>query len=80
MFFVAVFGVEEKDKYIGTYSNAVCPACRGTTRYEVRKSYRYLHVFFIPTVRWNARYYVRTSCCGGIFKLDPAVGKIKNPR
>lgn len=81
MFFVAVFGVKDKEKHIGTYNLAICPACEGLTRYEVRKSYRYLHLFFIPTIRWNVKYFVGTVCCGSLFELDPVVGKKfeKNP-
>ena len=75
MFFIAVLGVEDKDKHIGTYNNAICPSCGGLTRYEVQKVYRQLHIFIIPTIKWNTRYYVRTPCCGSLFELDPVVGK-----
>ncbi|MGI5935703.1 MAG: zinc ribbon domain-containing protein [Oscillospiraceae bacterium] len=74
MFFVAFFGIEDKENHIGTYNNAVCPACGSLARYDVYKSYRYLHVFFIPTFKWNVRYFVKTSCCGNFYELDPAVG------
>jgi len=81
MFFIAITGIEDKEKHLGTYNNAICPSCGGLTRYEVHKSYRCLHVFFIPTVRWNVRHYVKTPCCGGLFELDPETGKEfeKNP-
>jgi hypothetical protein len=75
MFFIAVFGVEDKEKHIGTYNNAICPSCGCLIRYEVQKVYRQLQVFFIPTVKWNARYFVRTPCCGSLYELAPDVGK-----
>ena len=75
MFFIGIFGVENKDKYLGAYSNAVCPSCGGMASYRVHKSYTYLHVFFIPTFRWNIRYYVKASCCGSLYELSPAAGK-----
>jgi len=75
MFFIAFFGIEDKDKYIGTYNNIECPSCGRLTRYDIHKSYRYFHIFFIPTFRWNVRYYVKASCCGSLYELDPDVGR-----
>ena len=75
MFFFAVFGVENKDEFIGTCNNAVCPSCGGLGYYEVHKSYTCLHVFFVPTFKWNVRYFVKASCCGAVFELEPVVGK-----
>jgi len=81
MFFIAFFGVQDKDKYIGTCNNTECPSCGRLSRFDVYKSYRYFHVFFVPTFRWNVKYIVKTSCCGCLYELDPFVGKEveKNP-
>ncbi len=38
-------------------------------------TYTVLSLFFIPTIKWNRRYYVRTSCCGRIYELDQQIGK-----
>lgn len=75
MFIIAFFGIEDKEQLVGTCQNLECPSCGAWGRGEVYKFYRYLHLFFIPTFRWNVRYYVKTSCCGGHYELDPAVGK-----
>lgn len=74
MFFIA-FKIQDKDKHIGSYNNIVCPSCGNLARYDIYKLYRYLHIFFIPTFRWNVRYLVKTSCCGRYYELDPGVGK-----
>ena len=81
MFFFAFFGVQDKEKYIGTCNNIECPTCGRWARYEIYKRYSYFHFFFIPLFRWNVRYYAKTSCCGSIYELDPAVGREfeKNP-
>jgi len=81
MFFVAFFGIQDKDQYIGTCNNIVCPSCGRLGSYEVHKSYSYFHIFFIPVFRWNVKYIVKTSCCGCLYELDPLVGKEfeKNP-
>lgn len=80
MFFVALFGVQDKEKRIGTYKNIECPSCGRLAEYEIHKLYSYFHVFFIPVFRWNIRYIVKTPCCG-CFELNPTVGKEveKNP-
>ena len=84
MFFIGIFGIHQTEKPIGTYNNAICPACGGFTRFEIFKSYTYFHIFFIPTFRWNIKYYVKTACCGSIYELDPDIGKQyekdQNPR
>lgn len=81
MFFIGIFGVQDKDKYIGTYNNIVCPSCGRLARYEIHKFYRYFHIFFIPIFRWNVRYLVKTSCCGCLYELALSVGREfeKNP-
>jgi RNA polymerase subunit RPABC4/transcription elongation factor Spt4 len=75
MFFIGIFGVDQKQKQIGTYNNAICPNCGTLTRFEVYKSYSYFHVFFIPTFRWNVKYYVKPACCGSIYELNPVIGQ-----
>lgn len=81
MFFIAFFGIQDKEKHIGTCHNIVCPSCGKLSRYEVYKSYRYFHIFFIPIFKWNIRYMVRTSCCNCLYELDYALGEKfeKNP-
>ena len=75
MFFVAFFGIQDKEKYIGTYNNIICPSCERLANYEIYKSYRYFHIFFIPVFRWNVKYLVKASCCGALYELDPVVGR-----
>jgi hypothetical protein len=75
MVFIAFFGIQDKNKHVGTYSNTVCPSCGRLTGYEIYKTYRYFHIFFIPVFWWNVRYIVKTSCCGSLFEPDPLVGK-----
>jgi len=81
MFFFGVFGIQDKEKYIGAYNNIICPSCGSLARYEVYKTYRYFHMFFIPVFRWNVRYMVKTSCCGRLYELEPYTGSEfeKNP-
>lgn len=75
MFFFAVLGIQDKEEHLGTVNNAVCPGCGRLTRLDVYKAYRYLHIFFIPTFRWGARYFVKASCCGSLYELEGDVGR-----
>lgn len=75
MFFIGIFGIEETKKQIETYNNAICPTCGTMTRFEIFKSYSYFHVFFIPTFKWNIRYYIKPVCCDNIYELDPFIGQ-----
>lgn len=75
MFFIGIFGVEQAHKSIGVYNNAICPGCGALTRFEIIKTYSYLHIFFIPTFRWNIRYFIKPACCGSVYELDPVIGQ-----
>lgn len=75
MFFIGVFGINEKEKPVTTYHNLVCPACQALTRLDIHKAYSYFHFFFIPVIRWNQRYLAKTACCSSIFKLDPVLAE-----
>ncbi|NLP30569.1 MAG: zinc ribbon domain-containing protein [Clostridiales bacterium] len=81
MLFIGIFGIQDKENNIGTFNNIVCPSCGRLTNFDIHKSYRYFHIFFIPTFKWNVRYIVKTSCCGCLYELDPVVGMQfeKNP-
>lgn len=75
MFFIGIFGIEEKQKHTGTINNVICPSCGAMTRFEVYKTFSYFHIFFIPTFKWNTRYYITPACCKSIYELDPDIGE-----
>lgn len=74
MFFIGIFGINEAQKVVGSFNNVICRTCGAYSRYEIFKTYSYFHIFFIPTFKWNTRYYVRSFCCNSIFELDPSIG------
>lgn len=79
MFFIGIFGIENKNKIISTKQNVICPVCNAFGRYDILKSYTFFHVFFIPLGQWNKRYYIQTHCCKRLCSLDKDVGqKIEN--
>lgn len=68
MFFVGIFGFESKEKDIKTYSGVVCPDCGRLSAAVLFMRYTYFHIFFIPTFRWNKRYFVKLRCCGALYE------------
>lgn len=68
MFFIGIFGVEQKEKELRTW-NVVCPDCGKMAKAALYMGYTYFHIFFIPTFRWNKRYFVKLRCCGSVYEV-----------
>jgi len=75
MFFIGIFGVQNKTEKIHTKTAVICPVCEAYGRYEIVKSYAYFHIFFIPVWRWNKRYFIQTHCCSRICELSQGLGE-----
>lgn len=67
MFFIGIFGIEEKAKAIRQIDVTICPFCSRKGNHTLLKVYNYFHFFFIPLFRWNVRYFLQTSCCNRIY-------------
>ncbi|WP_045164535.1 zinc ribbon domain-containing protein [Caldicellulosiruptor naganoensis] len=67
MFFIGIFGIEEKAKAIRQIDVEICPFCTRKGTHTLFKVYNYFHFFFIPIFRWNTRYFIQTSCCSKIY-------------
>jgi len=75
MFFIGIFGIEQKNKVISTRHNIICPSCSAYGRYDVIMCYSYFHVFFIPLFKWNKQYFIQTHCCNKLCNLDYDIGR-----
>ncbi len=73
MFFI--MGITEGRKDFDFNQLMTCAVCGAYGRFNVFMTYTVLSLFFIPTFKWNRRYYVQTSCCSTVYELDPEVGK-----
>lgn len=73
MFFM--MGITDGRKNFDFVQTEICDVCGRYGRYEVFMTYMVLSLFFIPCFKWNKRYYVRTSCCGTLYELDPGIGR-----
>ncbi|MBU5425600.1 zinc ribbon domain-containing protein [Tissierella pigra] len=73
MFFV--FGISTKEKNIDFAQTIVCTSCGSYGRLEVFMTYTFFSLFFIPIIKWNKKYYVRSVCCGSLYTIDNDLGK-----
>lgn len=62
-------------KPIEYLKTVICSRCGAYGRYQVYMTYLYFSFFFIPLFKWNKKFYVKMSCCGAVYELDPAVGQ-----
>lgn len=72
MFFIA--GISSKQKKLDYNQTIICPHCGKYGRYEVIMEYMYLSLFFIPILKWNKRFYVKSTCCGSIYSISKELG------
>jgi len=68
MFFI--LGTESKEKIIKTIRNIICKGCGQMSCYELLLTYSFLHLFFIPILKWNKKYYLKARCCSSIFEIS----------
>ena len=74
MFFI--MGINQKHKAI-RYNTSVfiCDRCGQYGRYEVFMTYMCFSLFFVPIIKWNKQYIVRTTCCSAQYELDSNIGQ-----
>ena len=72
MFFI--FGVSSTKDKLDFNQKTICPGCGRYGRYEAFVEYTYFSLFFIPILKWNKKYYIRSSCCGSIYSISNSIG------
>lgn len=75
MFFIGIFGIENKEKEIMTLNNFSCKNCNRQISAKLFKRYDFFHFFFIPLFKWNIEYYVVCSSCNSVFSIPKEKGK-----
>ncbi|MDO5137428.1 MAG: zinc ribbon domain-containing protein [Oscillospiraceae bacterium] len=73
MFFV--IGINQGQKDLNYSAVIRCGSCGSYSRAQLFVTYSQLLLFFIPTIRWGKRYYVKMACCGSVYELDREKGK-----
>lgn len=72
MFFI--FGIIPKKCNLDYNQDLKIHNCDNYSSVEVYMTYTTLSIFFIPTFRWNKKYYVKFSCCNEIYELSSTIG------
>ncbi|MFQ7106092.1 MAG: zinc ribbon domain-containing protein [Neglectibacter timonensis] len=73
MFFI--IGISDGRKDLNFNQMVICSSCGQYGRYTVYMTYTALSLFFIPVFKWNRQYFVQTSCCGKVYRLNPETGR-----
>lgn len=74
MFFIGIFGVEDKQKEIKTIKNLSCKNCDGFSGITLFKQYTCFHLFFIPLFKWNIRYCLVCNTCNIVYEISKEKG------
>ena len=75
MFFIGVFGIENKEKIIKETQKIYCKECNEYVEGKIIKVYSFFHFFFIPLFKWNEKYYVIYNNCNHIYSISKEKGK-----
>jgi uncharacterized paraquat-inducible protein A len=73
MFFI--MGISSTEKRLDFNQTMQCFRCGHFGRYEVFMTFTYFSLFFIPLIKWNKKYYVKSTCCNTIYSIDNSLGK-----
>lgn len=75
MFFIGIFGIENKEKEIKVLYNISCKKCNSVVKGKIIKSFDFFHFFFIPIFKWNEKYYVICNKCSTLYSISKDKGK-----
>lgn len=75
MFFIGVFGIENKEEEIKILNNLSCKNCNLIVTGRLIKVFNFFHFFFIPLFKWNEKYYVVCDSCKSIYSVSNEKGK-----
>ena len=73
MFFI--MGISQNQKKLDYRQLSICKCCGKYSNIEVYMTYWYFMFFFIPIIKWNKEYYVKTTCRNKISKLNNEIGR-----
>lgn len=72
---VLLFGTSTKEKKLDFMQSIVCSNCGSYGKYEAFMTYSNFTIFFIPILKWNKRYYITSTCCDSLYRVDKNIGK-----
>ncbi|MBP1745036.1 MAG: hypothetical protein H6Q58_2014 [Firmicutes bacterium] len=72
---IFIGGMSSKQEKLDFGQSILCSVCSRFGTLEVFMEYTYLSLFFIPVMKWNRRYYVRSTCCGSLYSISEEIGE-----
>lgn len=72
---VLLFGTSTKESKLDFVQSIVCSNCGLHGKYEAFMTYSVFTIFFIPILKWNKRYYVTSTCCDSLYKVNKDIGR-----
>lgn len=75
MFFIGIFGIENKSTEIKILNNLSCERCKQIVNAKLIKKFDFFHFFFIPIFKWNVEYYVQCERCNAIYTIPKEKGR-----
>ena len=73
MFFIA--GTGNQSKKLGKINAQHCPSCQSFQGMELIKTYGYVHLFFVPAVKFDVKYLLVCPQCGKVYQLQKEDGR-----
>lgn len=71
---IFIGGMSSKQEKLDFAQSILCSRCSRFGSLEVFMEYMYLSLFFIPVMKWNRKYFVRSTCCGILYSLSSELG------
>ncbi|WP_101696417.1 zinc ribbon domain-containing protein [Clostridium minihomine] len=69
-----IMGVTPGEKKLNFEQKITCPCCGRYGSLEATMTYQSLHVFFLPLLKWEKRYFIKTTCCQSVSEINPDLG------
>lgn len=74
MFFIGIFGVDNKVEEIKNTLNINCNHCDKQSL-SLLKTYNRFHFFFIPLFKWKIKYYIKCNSCDSVYEISNEKGE-----
>ena len=77
MFFVGIFGINNKQEEIEFVDDIQCRNCNNNKGGRLIKTFNLFHFFFIPIIKWNEKYYIICDNCKSTYEIPKEKGKAR---
>lgn len=75
MFFIGIFGANGKVVPSGPLPPLACPVCGRQVSMHLCHGYQYIHLFFVPIIKYADTYPVTCPSCASVFELPQEKGR-----